>query len=354
MRNICLLLLLACLFNPIKNVAQTPQYRIFLVGDAGDDEMTNQTLDSLRSHLVRSPNSAVFFLGDNSYRNALWGLLPFGAKGFDSSLNTQNKVRAQLDILNTYKGSAYFVPGNHDWWNIMSIERGKPKVKMEESFIEKNLAKNTSIQNPDNTYIPKNGTPGPACVELDKGKIKVISIDSYWLILAGFKRNASKVADAENAFYHNLDSVLADAWSRKQKIMIVAHHPVYSKGFVMKPVYKLVPKRARQSVPDFPMYKRMSDKINAILKKYPGSYYAAGHIHAMQYFHTGYNLYYIISGAGSKLHHISKEDAAKSQTGNEKDGIFWNEKGFFELDFYEGAGEKLIIYYDEGKKKSAL
>ena len=333
--------------------AQTIPYKIFLIGDAGDDEMTTQTLDSLKSVLGRNPNSAVFFLGDNSYRNALGGLMPIGFKGFDSSAETQSKVRSQLALLDGYKGAAYFVPGNHDWWNTMNFKRGKPHLKLEENFIEQNLALNPTIQNPGNTFIPKNGTPGPDAVELNNGKIKVISIDTYWLILLQFKRNPAENRAYEKVFYHNLDSVIADATAKKQKVMLVSHHPAYYQRYRNAPPIWLVPRRIGMSDLSFPSYKRMSEQITAILKKYPGIYFASGHMHAMQYHHTADNVHHIISGAGSRLISVPKKIAAQAAANTDKDCIFWNDKGFFEVSFYNDH-ENIVIYHDEGRKKVDL
>jgi hypothetical protein len=44
------------------------------------------------------------------------------------------------------------------------------------------------------------------------------------------------------------------------------------------------------------------------------------------------------------------KEAAAANTRTPTDGNFWNDKGFFELSFYN-TGEKLIIYHDEGKKR---
>src|SRR5664279_4596196 len=109
-------------------------FKIFFVGDAGDHEESGETLVNLRKELLRNPNSAVVFLGDNCYKNILWGIIPFGYKGFDSTQNTIGKINSQLALLDHYQGSAFFTPGNHDWWNRMTYERGLPKLKMEESF----------------------------------------------------------------------------------------------------------------------------------------------------------------------------------------------------------------------------
>ena len=71
-------------------------FKLFLVGDAGENQLTGATLDSLRNKLLDNPNSAVVFLGDNSYKKILW-VFP-GFKGFDSSQVTQKKVLSQLSI----------------------------------------------------------------------------------------------------------------------------------------------------------------------------------------------------------------------------------------------------------------
>src|SRR3978361_2353884 len=98
-------------------------FKIFLVGDAGDHEESGETLINLRKELLYNPNSAVVFLGDNSYKSILWGLIPFGYKGFDSTRNTIEKINSQLALLDQYQGSAFFTPGNHDWWNRLTYER---------------------------------------------------------------------------------------------------------------------------------------------------------------------------------------------------------------------------------------
>jgi hypothetical protein len=340
---------LAMLFICFSATAQTTPYHVFLIGDAGDDEMTTQTLDSLKSVLGRTPNSAVFFLGDNSYKDVVMGL---GWKGFDSSANTQNKMRMEMNPLTGYKGAAYFVAGNHDWWNIMNIKRGQPKLKMEENFVSQNLALNPTIQNPGNTYLPQNGNPGPEYVELDNGKIRVIAIDTYWLIIAQFKANRQQKAAHEEQFYKDLDSQMADAKAKNQKIIIVCHHPVYYQRAVKKLPLWIAPKRMGQSDPAYWAYSYMSARLLAIIKKYPGTYFASGHMHAMQY-HYRDGIHHIISGAGSKLIHVSQKKAAHTPACTANDCIYWNDKGFFELTFYNNH-ENITIYHNEGRLKTEL
>ena len=51
-------------------------FKVFLVGDAGDHTEPGITLRNLEAELIKNPNSAVVFLGDNSYKDILWGIIP--------------------------------------------------------------------------------------------------------------------------------------------------------------------------------------------------------------------------------------------------------------------------------------
>jgi hypothetical protein len=328
-------------------------FKIFLVGDAGDHEESGETLINLRKELLANPNSAVVFLGDNSYKNILWGLIPFGYKGFDSSRSTMEKINSQLALLDHYNGSAFFIPGNHDWWNRLSYERGKPKLAMEEDFISKNLAKNSSIANPGNVFLPKNGGYGPDYVELNHQTIRLIFIDTYRIIMTGIKKN--KIPPEELSFYDRLDSIIRAGYMLKQKIVIVAHHPVYSIGPINKTLrHTYLIRRIKASYIQFPSYQMMASKIDTILHRYPGIYYVSGHLHALQYFYTKDHVHYIISGAGSKENKLSEKEIIHYGQGQSPDDyLIWNSGGFFELEF-NPESTNTFLFYDNALLKCSL
>ena len=264
------------------------------------------------------------------------------------------KLESQLTILNGYKGAAFFVPGNHDWWNITYFKKGKRKLKMEESFIEAKLAKNLTIANPNGTFYPKDGMPGPTSVELDNKKVRIVFIDTYWLILLGFKQNPKENFIIANTFYHNLDSIFNAATELQQTIIAVAHHPIYSTGKALAKKFKnpYFFERPKQSFKTFPSYDSMIVKMTAIFQKYPGIYYASGHIHALQ-FHFVNGVNYIISGSGSKTIKV-KSDGTNQNHCAENDCELWNEKGFFEMDFYKDYSPSVIMYHQDGKENTLL
>lgn len=331
-------------------------FKIYLVGDVGDagEHMaTGNVLDYLHRELINHPNSAVIFLGDNSYRDLLWPIIPFGFKGFDSSRNTMDKVRSQLAIVNEYRGFVFFTPGNHDWWNRTTYQKGVHKLALEESFIEENLKQNPTIANGDMVFLPKNGAYGPAWVELNQGTIRLVFIDTYRIIQTGIKKG--KIPEVEKVFYQHLDSVIKEGFRLKEKVIVVAHHPVFSMGPYNKPLKNpYLFARIKASNATFPSYQAMSQKINEILHRYPGIYYASGHVHALQYFYTPDSIHYIISGAGSKEKSLSEKNISRYEnTLTQNEYLQWNTGGFFEIDF-NGQNAQTFLYYNNGSLKCAL
>jgi UDP-2,3-diacylglucosamine pyrophosphatase LpxH len=330
--------------------AQDHGFKVFLAGDAGEDDTTGETLKNLGIELIQYPNSAVVFLGDNCYKSDLWGIIPYGYKGFDGSKLTQRKVRSQLNILTNYKGYVFFVPGNHDWWNLTKLDKGLPALKKEESFIEANLSKNPTIANPGNTFLPRDGSPGPVCIDLDSGRLKLVLIDTYRLIITAFKKKEKDDFPIERIFYRQLDSVVKDAKARHQKLMVAGHHTLYAKGPNSKPLRNpYIFGRIKASNSSFPASSRMSGRIRHILKQYPGSYYVCGHVHSLQYFMPADSVHYIVSGAGSKISYVSPKTAGNNIPGPGEEYLLWNVKGFFEVDFISPT-EKIWLHYDNGSK----
>ncbi len=350
--TVILVFLYAVIWPSCSAFAQEP-FKIFLVGDAGDHKESGETLINLHKELIKYPQSAVVFLGDNCYKDALGGILPFGFKGFDSSGNTIEKVRSQLSLLDNYKGWAFFIPGNHDWWNRTTYQKGYRKLAMEESFIEENLKRNPTIANPENVFLPRNGNYGPEYVELNNHSIRMVFIDTYRIIQTGIKKN--KIPDEEKTFYDRLDSVIREGWIRKQRIIVVGHHPVHSIGPYNRHLkHPYLFGRIKASSPDFPSYRSLINQMVKIFKRYPGIYYASGHLHALQYFYTADSIQYIISGAGSKEKKLSTKEISKyDESLSPNEFLLWNTGGFFAIDI-NGKTSQTILFYNNGSLQCTL
>jgi len=331
--------------NVFPQVKDSATFRLFLIGDAGEDDTTENTLLYLGKKLKENPNSAVVFLGDNCYRKAMYGLLPVNVKGYDGSKITKARIQSQLNVLKGYKGYVYFIPGNHDWWNYTNLKRGKKALLMEEKYIESILKDYTSLKNDANTFIPDNGHPGPVFREFNDNKTRIIFIDTYRMILA--EGDPKRDTLLLNSFYRNLKSQLAEAKVKKQKIIVVAHHPIHARGKHSTPLaaWQTLVRRFADSNTNYPPYDRMATHLDSLLKEAnrPDLFYVAGHEHSLEYFFTD-SLHYIISGAGSKSDKVTLESC-----NNQGECLQWNVEGFFEIVFY-GRKETVLLHYLKDKK----
>ena len=309
-----------------------PEFQLFLIGDAGDDDTTGATLLDLKEKLQNKPNSAVIFLGDNCYSNFFLRFINIQAGGYDGSKEGQRRLMSQINILGDYKGSAYFIPGNHDWWNKINLKKGKKRLLAEAVFIEDTLKKLATVRNfGENTFLPSFGSPGPVFKELNENKIRIIFIDTYRLIIEESNRK-NKDTFLLNSFYRELNDQLTDGLEKRQKIIVAGHHPIHSKGsHSQAPAFmERLFRRFGNSNTNYPPYRTMANRLNSLLKEqyHPGIYYVSGHEHSLQYFFND-SLHYIVSGAGSKVGNFPGESCLGID-----ECLQWNQAGYFEIVFF--------------------
>jgi hypothetical protein len=326
---------------PTSAPTAVPTFKLFLIGDAGEGDTTGATLGDLRVKLLQNPNSAVIFLGDNCYIRSLHGLLKVEAGGFDGSKRAQNRLMSQLSILREYKGYAYFVPGNHDWYNRINLKAGKKHLAREEKFIEDTLGTFKSLKNDGETFIPSNGEPGPVLRTFNEGRTAVIFIDTYRLIIEEANRD-EKNEPLLTAFYSKLHEMLKEATRKKQKIIVAAHHPIHAKGkhSQVMAMWQSMVRRFANSNTNYPPYNRMAKQLDSLLKAHnrPDIYYVSGHEHSLEYFFND-SLHYIVSGAGSRIDQVDYKE-----TDNPNEYFIWNEEGYFEIQFF-GKFERVLIHH---------
>jgi len=320
------LLLLFCSFTVsgfiFSQTPEVPTFKLFLIGDAGEGDTTGATLHDLHIQLLNNPNSAVVFLGDNCYVRTNW-FLPLEVGGYDGSNTAKHRIMAQLNILRGYKGSAFFVPGNHDWWNHINLKQGKKRLLAEQKFIQDTLRKFETIKNHDEgTFLPENGEAGPISKDFNDGKTRVIFLDSYRMIIEEGRKGADDSL-YRASFYNELKAQLTDATKKKEKIIVVAHHPIHAKGKHSLPLVLLerINRRAADSNTNYPPYNRMATHLDSLLKEHhhPDIYYVAGHEHSLEYFFND-SLHYLVSGAGSRVDQVKYKAVA-----NPEEYTIWNE-----------------------------
>ncbi len=322
--------------------AQTVLHSVYLIGDAGKDEVPGRVLQMLKQELDSVKTGTVIFLGDNIYPKGL------------TDENAKNRMLAQLVSVKDFKGNVVVVPGNHDWKQ--GLWQGPQILKKEEEFVEQYLIANSTAANKDaSTFSPQNGLPGPETF-LIANKIRLICIDTQWWLQSQFfhptpKPNGLNRHQTTKLFQARLDSLMQVAKANNEQVVVAAHHPMFTMGHHGRPkqplrflvnwtpfqVFGLVGLN-RMLVQDThqPRYKRMKKRILSVLDNYPNTLYVSGHDHNLQHFIHKKN-HYLVSGAGSKLSSIEHETPeAKLLNGLEN--------GFMKVEFLESGHCQLKVW----------
>jgi len=333
--------------------AQTREFKIVLLGDAGNFAYETPINNTIKSLLDTTPYSACVLLGDNIYFK---GYLNNNSK--DSKIEAE-KMLVQLRMADDYKGYFYVIPGNHDWraqkWN------GYSAIKDEAALVEDYLLKNTYIANRQQSFFPTDALPGPSFVDIDH-TIRLIFLDTQWFLQKQFfhkvgKQNGHSQRDEKKYFYQKLDSLLKDAQNTQRQCIIMAHHPLITSGaqnrvsgftrFLINytPLQLIgivgLNRLLTQDI-EQPRHRRMVENIKNTIEKYKNTVYASGHEHLLCYKQDKTN-HYIISGAGSKKVKTNRPE-------NEQDFFKKDVIGFavltigeqkFKLQFYDEKGIEL-------------
>lgn len=316
------------------------KYKVYLVGDAGEDTIPGKALLLLKDELLANPNSSVVFLGDNVY--------PSGLK--KNNKESVLHLESQLQILKEYKGNVFFIPGNHDWQ--AQKRNGLNILKDQEVYVQDYLKKNSFVLNKEKTtFLPKDGLPGPETVML-VDHLRLIIIDTQWFLHFYKKNTIGSKKNTKELFYKRLDSLLVVAKTNNEQVVIAAHHPLFSNGqhgkskqpfrflinctpfqlFGLLGINRLYSQDISQ-----PRYKKMRKEMLNIFNKYDNIVYASGHEHNLQCFKEKGNRY-VVSGSGSKRSHLMKRKRF--------DSFFQDDKttGFIKVEYSEEKYKSTTIY----------
>ncbi len=295
-------------------------YRVFLIGDAGSpaSEGFADPLPLLVDHMsAAGEQSAVVFLGDNIY---CCGLPDSSDPG---RATAETRLRRQLDAVRDHPGRVVFIPGNHDWRN--SSPGGLATLNRQEAYVEAYLDRG-------NVFLPDDGFPGPAVVELTPD-ITLVALDTEWW-LTGDERPTGDAGDYDIEESGDVLLQLSEtiASYSDERVLVVGHHPIQSNGghagrFPIKT--HLFPLTARWEnaylplpivgslYPLFvrifgskqdlahPAYRALRNGLERSFGEHESLIYAAGHEHSLQYF-RGIVHDYIVSGGGARPEFVAR------------------------------------------------
>ena len=314
-------------------------YRVFLVGDAGAATLDEPALRLLKAQLAETgEDGAVVFLGDNIYPHGLPDSASAGRP------EAEARLLAQLKAVEDFPGRIVFVPGNHDW------DRGREALARQEAFVEEYLDRG-------NTFVPNDGFPGPAEVELTDD-ITLLALDTQWWLADeptfgdtgeyDLEEPADVLLELEGLLYKH----------RKEHLLVVGHHPVFSNGrhgghFSLRehltpiplvgsvePIYRRFIGK-RQDLASA-RYRLMRRELVQLFDRHENLVYAAGHEHNLQYFRKQSRRtaqHYLVSGSGSKVSYVAGGHGASFTAQKE---------GFASLHYYADGSVSMEAWAPEG------
>jgi len=344
------LLIITIIFSSTNLIGQT-SFDLFLIGDAGENTEPGPTLIYLQKELLKNPNSTVVFLGDNIYDN---GLRTDKNKTYNEK--DEKRLRSQLDILSGYLGTAYFIPGNHDWHN--GKIKGPKILKNEEVYIDQYFLQN----NINGGFYPKGGLPGPYSFLISPG-IKLIIIDTQWWlhktsILHKTNNGGQTRKQVKKQFIKDLRFELSMASKKNEIVVIAAHHPFYTSGshgsknqpwrFINNNTpFQILGQLGlnRKFVQDTPQpkYQRLLQLLKSEFKYYNNIIHVSGHDHNLQLIENE-DITFIVSGAGSKKTNLKLSQLPGLIFSSDK------ETGLVKIHFEDGQPEYIDFINGESQK----
>ncbi|MCG9130747.1 hypothetical protein J5I95_03600 [Candidatus Poribacteria bacterium] len=300
-------------------------YRIILIGDAGDPDKDEPVLKTLSEWAKKhAEKTSIVFLGDNMYDQ---GLTQKARHEADA------KLGPQLAVVETSQAHGLFIPGNHDWED--SGKDGQITLMAQEEFIKKRLG--TQSQRGHPVFLPECGKPGPRMLELPTSApvVRLIVLDTQWWLHKHQKPRKDPetvIADLKNQLMTELPAI------------VVGHHPVESYGKHGTSKWSLF---NRQDL-NGKHYKSMIKELKKAFwvseaGKTPLLIYAAGHDHSLQVLRGLITDYLLVSGAGSKK--------KLSAVGKGNNTLFAHEHtGFMVIDFLEN-GKVLLRVVEPADKE---
>lgn len=325
-------------------------FQLILIGDAG-------SIDSLEARQFISRHippsaipSAVVFLGNNIYPKGLPGPTNKSRKASEKILLNE------MSMASGY-GAIYFVPGNQDWKN--GHHDGLRYLQNQQNFLD-------SINNHQVHTLPKDGCPGPEEVHLTDNIVLVI-LDTQWF-LHPWDKPEGETSHCESKNAADVIVHLDDILNRNlgKRVIVAGHHPVYSYGphggvftlndhlfpfteinknlYIPLPIVgSLVPlyRKYIGNIQDnaHPQNKSLRHGLRDIMKQYPGTVYASGHEHGLQFIEND-SVHYIVSGADSKPTVVKKKGFSKFAA---------SEQGFVRMMIKRDGTSEVEYYSSRGK-----
>jgi len=327
-------------------------HTFYLIGDAGLSPMgkMNKALKNFKNRLDgASKNSTAIFLGDNIYPAGL----PDSKDSTAAYLVAKNHLDAQLNALENFKGTPFFIPGNHDWYT-----EGLVGLEREQKYIQNKL-------NSKEVFFPEDGCPMKT-IDVNND-IMIIAIDTEWYLTNWDKRpdinDKCEIKDRDKL----LEELEGEIKKNEGKTIVMAfHHPMFSYGShggqyslnqSLYPKSNIGPipflgtfinvlrRTAGASIADISnkRYTQLKKRLVTLAQYSDKVIFVSGHEHTLQYIVEN-NTPQIVSGSGAKKGWARLLNGSQFTTG---------QMGYATLEVYTDGSSRVRFYgiddedYDE-------
>ncbi|WP_282125479.1 BamA/TamA family outer membrane protein [Marinifilum flexuosum] len=296
------------------------KHSIFFIGDLGEANIVDANLNMLREQLNQANEKATLVLLGNSISKEY-------AKQEVEDINSgdQNLIKL-LDLAKSFKGESIFIPGEKEW--NLGHKGGWEAIMNLETYIEDYIGKG-------DVFLPTGGCPGPVEIEIGNDVVLLV-IDSQWWLHVADKPEAECGFESSSDFLIQLSDALKR--NKDKKIVLAAHHPIYSGGKHAGNFPFVGPVELYRKIfgtpQDFayPFYKQMRYMGRKFSRAYENLITVSAHDNSLQFTEKD-NSFFVVSGSGSKAEYVSdkKMDVALREIGFTRLNFYSNDEVWFEM-----------------------
>ncbi len=329
--------------NSTTSSGKTIEKTFYLIGDAGKANSQGSPALNAFDSFIQNKNTEgqyLLYLGDNVYED---GIPSEKGKEYDEAVE---RLNAQINSANKFKGTSIFIPGNHDWYS------GLSGVKRQEKLVEDALGKNS--------FLPENGCPIEKKDITDN--IVLLIIDTEWY-LTNWDHHPTMNDECEiksrQEFINELEGELKK--NNEKTIVLAMHHPAitygpHGGGFSAKK--HLFPFQGKIPLPGIATamnqvratggvspqdrfnnrYDELMDRLTTLVRGNDRVILTSGHEHSLQY-NVDDGVKQIVSGSGSKNSAAKLGKHAK---------FVYGDQGFAVLDIFTDGSSEVRFYSAKG------
>lgn len=318
--------------NEVISSSKTPTHTFFVAGGLGEANvnLNEAILTKLQKKLHEAnKKSTLLFTGN------------YTSQAFENKTSNKALLQKQLDLVNSFKGKTYFIPGANEW-----ASKNAKEIEWVEDYIKDNDLKKVEVE-------PNNICP----LEYRKiaDDIDMILIDSKWYISNWdrVKYINQKCSDikTKRRFIEELEGMIKDA--KGKNLVVVMSHPVFSNGMnASSYLGGLNPDKIF-----FRRYQDLAVKVTALVQELDRVTIVSGHENSLQYLTSKNKIHQIISGSLGKATKTKREIANLTAVGGQLkyEGQYtYGKQGFSILKYYEDGSSQVIFVTEDDEKVIAM